>query len=65
MSKLEELLKEYCPNGVDYIKIGEVVCYEQPSKYIVESTKYSDEYTIPVLTAGQSFILGYKKDKKI
>lgn len=33
--------------------------YEQPTKYIVESTDYSDSFSIPVLTAGQSFILGY------
>ena len=24
MSKLEELIKEYCPNGVDYKKLGEL-----------------------------------------
>ena len=33
--------------------------YEQPQAYIVGSTEYSDKYEIPVLTAGQSFILGY------
>lgn len=33
--------------------------YEQPTKYIVESTKYSDDYKMPVLTAGKSFIKGY------
>lgn len=33
--------------------------YEQPGKYIVKSTAYSDNYKTPVLTAGQSFILGY------
>ena len=36
-----------------------MVDYEQPTAYIVESTDYSDEYSIPVLTAGKSFILGY------
>lgn len=24
MSKLEELIKEYCPNGVEYKKLGEL-----------------------------------------
>ena len=33
--------------------------YEQPSKYIVRSTNYDERFLIPVLTAGQSFILGY------
>lgn len=36
--------------------------YEQPTPYIVESTDYKDEYNIPVLTAGKSFILGYTNE---
>lgn len=59
MSNLEELIEKLCPDGVEYKKIGELVDYEQPGNYIVSSTKYSDEYNIPVLTAGQTFILGY------
>lgn len=59
MSKLEELIQELCSNGVEYCKVGDIADYEQPTKYIVESTKYSDDFNIPVLTAGQTFILGY------
>lgn len=59
MSKLDELIQELCPEGVEYKEISEVTNYEQPSKYIVKSTAYHDEYEIPVLTAGQSFVLGY------
>ena len=40
-------------------KLGDIFKYEQPQAYIVESTKYDDRYKTPVLTAGQSFILGY------
>ena len=40
-------------------KVGEVFKYEQPQSYIVESTEYDDKYDTPVLTAGQSFVLGY------
>lgn len=43
-------------------KLGDVLLYEQPTKYIVESTEYSEEYKTPVLTAGQSFILGYTNE---
>ena len=39
--------------------LGEVTKYEQPTKYIVQSTEYCDEFEIPVLTAGKTFILGY------
>ena len=63
MSKLDELIKQYCPAGVGFVKIGKVVDYEQPSKYIVESTDYSDDFDIPVLTAGQTFVLGYTNEK--
>ena len=40
-------------------ELGELLPYEQPSKYIVNSTEYDDRYPTPVLTAGKSFILGY------
>ena len=44
-------------------KLGDVLEYEQPSNYIVESTEYDNRYSTPVLTAGQSFILGYTDEK--
>ena len=43
-------------------KLGEVFKYEQPQTYIVENTEYDDKNKIPVLTAGQSFILGYTNE---
>ncbi|MDO6676900.1 restriction endonuclease subunit S [Tenacibaculum sp. 1_MG-2023] len=36
--------------------------YEQPTKYIVKSTKYNDSYKMPVLTAGKTFIKGYTNE---
>ena len=50
------------PNGWTVCRLEDIVDYEQPSKYIVESTEYSDEYKTPVLTAGKSFILGYTNE---
>ena len=46
------------------MKIKDFIDYEQPTDYIVESDRYSDEYRTPVLTAGQSFILGYTNEKE-
>lgn len=43
--------------------LGELLSYEQPVAYIVESTDYNDSYEIPVLTAGKTFILGYTNEK--
>ena len=48
----------------EQVELGEVLEYEQPTKYIVESTDYNDEFTIPVLTAGKTFILGYTNEKE-
>ena len=48
---------------VEWKELGEVVDYEQPTKYIVSSKAYTDSDEIPVLTAGQSFILGYTNEK--
>ena len=40
----------------------EILKDEQPGAYIVDSTDYDDSYETPVLTAGQSFILGYTNE---
>lgn len=42
--------------------LGNILIYEQPTKYIVDSTNYSNSYKTPVLTAGKSFILGYTNE---
>ena len=61
-TKLDQLLAELCPEGVEFEKLGELLDYEQPTKYIVKSTKYDHNYKTPVLTAGQSFILWYTNE---
>ncbi len=45
------------------VELGEVLEYEQPTNYIVESVNYKDEYKTPVLTAGKSFLLGYTNEE--
>jgi len=63
MSRLQKLIQDLCPDGVEFISLDEVIDYEQPTKYIVKSTEYDDKYKTPVLTAGQAFILGYTNEK--
>ena len=62
MTSINKLIQKYCPKGVEYIKLEDVLNYEQPTKYIVKNTDYDDSYNTPVLTAGQSFILGYTNE---
>jgi len=50
------------PKGWSICRLGDVVKYEQPTAYIVQSIAYSDAYPIPVLTAGKSFIIGHTKE---
>ena len=50
------------PNGWAVCRLEDIIDYEQPTQYIVESTNYSDEYKTPVLTAGKSFMLGYTNE---
>jgi len=50
------------PKGWSIYRLGDVVKYEQPTAYIVQSTAYSDAYPIPVLTAGKLFIIGHTKE---
>ena len=50
------------PKGWSICRLGDVVKYEQPTAYTVQSTAYSDAYPIPVLTAGKSFIIGHTKE---
>jgi type I restriction enzyme S subunit len=49
---------------VKWLPVKEVTKYEQPTKYLVKSTNYDDDYATPVLTAGKTFILGYTNEIK-
>jgi type I restriction enzyme M protein len=42
----------------EMVQLEDILDYEQPTKYIVESVDYDDSYPTPVLTAGKTFVLG-------
>ncbi len=56
-------------NGVRFsgewkrVELGDLLDYQQPTPYLVESTEYSDDFPTPVLTAGKTFILGYTDEE--
>jgi len=64
MNKVEKLIQELCPDGVQYIRLDTLLKYEQPTKYIVKTVDYDDSNETPVLTAGQTFVLGYTSEKE-
>ena len=51
--------KKLYQDEFDYVALDSILDYEQPSKYIVKNKQYNYLYSIPVLTAGKSFLLGY------
>ena len=59
---IDRLVAELCPDGVEYRPLGELLAYEQPTKYLVSSKDYDESYPTPVLTAGKTFILGYTNE---
>lgn len=63
MSKIDELIQQYCPNGVESLHFGDFIDYEQPTRYIVHNERYDDSSKTPVLTAGQTFVLGYTDEE--
>ena len=48
---------------VEWKKLGDLLFFEQPTPYLVKSTEYNDSYRVPVLTAGQSLLLGYTNEE--
>jgi type I restriction enzyme S subunit len=56
--------QEGLPEGWKWVRLGEILKYEQPQKYIVISDEYDEKSGIPVLTAGKTFILGYVDENK-
>lgn len=43
-------------------RLGEMLSYEQPGRYLVQTTKQLDTGRVPVLTAGRTFVLGYTNE---
>ena len=43
-------------------RLGDLLSYEQPGRYLVRSTNYARNGRYPVLTAGKTFVLGYTNE---
>lgn len=56
------LLQKNIPKGWEIKKIKDLLDFEQPTKYIVESSSYTPDGKTPVLTANKSFVLGYTNE---
>ncbi|MFA4996478.1 MAG: restriction endonuclease subunit S [Patescibacteria group bacterium] len=55
-------IKLQAPKGWSIKQIGDLLDFERPDNYIVESEIYSPQNKTPVLTANKSFVLGYTNE---
>ncbi len=51
------------PKDWQKVRLGDILSYEQPTKFLVATTQYLQKGFTPILTAGKTFILGYTNDK--
>lgn len=64
LKELNSFLISRLTNGKEpNCKIEDVIDYEQPTSYIVNSDKYIVDGETPVLTANKAFFLGYTNEK--
>ncbi len=43
-------------------RLGDLLNYERPDRYIVRNTEYTQDGNVPVLTANKSFVLGFTNE---
>lgn len=64
MSRVDELIAELCPDGVEYARIGEL--FEVvPTPRGVKRNVYADGSLIPIIDQGQGLIVGYTNDRRL
>jgi len=63
-SGLKRELFKRANESSDYemVKLGRILSYEQPTKYIVQDSQLNTAGKVPVLTANKAFILGYSEE---
>lgn len=62
MSRLEELIRELCPDGVEFKEVQEVVRTVSP-KGKLKSNNYLESGKYPIIDQGQAFIAGYTDEE--
>ena len=71
MSKLEELIQEYCPDGVGFITIKDLMkqksIYTVTPSFKIKRNDYKECGSVPIISQEQEFISGYweKTDTKL
>ena len=58
MSKIFDLIKRLCPQGVEFRELQEI-CYTITSPIKVKTNEYKEHGNIPIIDQGEKFIAGY------
>ena len=64
MRKLEELIQELCPDGVEYKKLGDLCKTIVPPKKL-EKNDYLKDGNFPIIDQGQKYIIAYTNDESV
>lgn len=62
MSRLDELIAELCPDGVEYVPLGDVLKNNNSSNSIPKKD-YKEVGKIPIIDQSQAYIAGYTDDE--
>lgn len=63
MSKIEELIAKYCPDGVEWKALGEV-CKTKTPPAKLKTADYKDQGLYQIIDQGQSQYAGYTDDER-
>ena len=64
MSKIEQLIQQLCPQGVEYKRLGEV-CTTLIPKIKIKAHDYLESGQYPIIDQGQEFIGGYTNEEGV
>ena len=64
MSKIEQLIQQLCPEGVEYKRLGEV-CTTLIPKIKIKAHDYLESGQYPIIDQGQEFIGGYTNEEGV
>ena len=64
MSRLDDLIQEYCPDGVEFKKIGDL-CETQTPKNKIKAKDYLENGLYPIIDQGRQLIGGYTNETNV
>jgi len=58
MSKLDKLIGELCPDGVEYVKLGDIL-ENNNAKHSITKKNYEDSGKVPIIDQSQLYVAGF------